>query len=87
MTRPTLPVEPLERWARANLHPASRHVADQEGRMGHLAASTIATAVGVKPHTLSGWRRRKSIPLHAADRAAIHLGLHPTAIWPDWYEK
>jgi len=46
-----------------------------------LTDSTIATHVGVGRHTVFRWRKAGSIPLHSADRAAIHAGFHPIEIW------
>ena len=34
--------------------------------------------------TLHRWKHT-GIPLYAADRIAIRLGVHPSQIWTDWY--
>jgi hypothetical protein len=80
----SLPLEPLERWARAHLAPASQAVADQV-EPGDVSVGTIADAIGFARGTIHSWRRRSGIPLYSADQVACRLGMHPVDLWPDWY--
>jgi DNA invertase Pin-like site-specific DNA recombinase len=48
--------------------------------------SAIAEAVGADFHTVYKWKH-KNIHINQwyADKYAIRLGLHPSAIWNDWF--
>ena len=48
--------------------------------------SAIAEAVGADFHTVYKWKH-KNIHINQwyADKYAIRLGLHPSAIWDDWF--
>jgi len=46
----------------------------------------IAGAVGADYHTVYKWRNHNiHINQWYADKYAIRLGLHPSAIWNDWF--
>ena len=46
----------------------------------------VADAIGVTRRTVELWNSDGGIPEQAADKAAIHLGVHPSAIWgDDWF--
>jgi hypothetical protein len=47
---------------------------DPEGRYGKLT------------RYLFRWRHEGAIPEWSADRWAIHYGLHPCRLWPDWFD-
>ena len=49
-----------------------------------VATIDLAAAVGVEIRTMWRWRSAGYLTELQADRAAIALGVHPTAIWPDW---
>lgn len=50
---------------------------------------TIGEALGVSRGVVRAWRygRNYMIPWWRADRLAIRIGTHPSAIWPDWWQK
>lgn len=58
------------------------------GRDTYLCLSlfAIADAVSVHPAQVARWRREGGLTITHADRAAIRLGLWPTAIWPEFYD-
>jgi hypothetical protein len=46
----------------------------------------VAEAIGVARRTVELWSSGGGIPEQAADKAAIRLGVHPSAIWgDDWF--
>lgn len=47
---------------------------------------TKASALGVHPHIVWTWEE-KNIKINQwyADKYAVRLGLHPSAIWQDWF--
>lgn len=45
--------------------------------------SALARALGCAHEQVSRWRSN-GLPLDAADRLAVALGLHPVEVWPDW---
>ena len=48
--------------------------------------SSIADAVGADFHTVYKWKHHQiHINQWYADKYAIRLGLHPSAIWDDWF--
>lgn len=48
--------------------------------------SSIADAVGADFHTVYKWKHHHiNINQWYADKYAIRLGLHPSAIWDDWF--
>ena len=54
-------------------------------RDAHQAATarSVALALNVCRGTVQRWRR-EGLSAIQADRVAIHLGLHPLEIWPEW---
>jgi DNA-binding XRE family transcriptional regulator len=48
--------------------------------------STMAEAIGTGVHTIYKWENHNTrINQWYADKYAINLGLHPSAIWADWF--
>lgn len=45
----------------------------------------IAVEIGVTRETVGRWKIG-GVPEYSADSLAICLGLHPSTIWPDWFE-
>lgn len=45
---------------------------------------TLALAVGARRTSVYRWRRN-GLSVLQADRIAIALGLHPSTLWPEWY--
>lgn len=81
MSAARFPVEPLERIVNVRVHEGDSTGGAYSTPMGrHLAAA------GYRPGTIRQWRHKGGIPIVAADRLAIHLGEHPSAIWPDWWD-
>lgn len=52
---------------------------------GGGSSTEVAVRVGRTTRTVERWRTA-GLTLDAADRAACALGVHPSAIWPDWYD-
>lgn len=50
------------------------------------APTALAVKVGVHPKTASRWRAAGYLSAVHADAAAIALGLHPSLIWPGWWQ-
>jgi hypothetical protein len=46
---------------------------------------TLALTVGVCRSNVYKWKR-KGLSITQADRLSIALGLHPSALWPEWYK-
>lgn len=45
-----------------------------------------ASALGVSPHIVWTWEAQKiQINQWYADKYAVRLGLHPSAVWDDWF--
>lgn len=57
--------------------------------MGDMDDTTIAEALGTTRGRVVDWKRGKAnmTPWWKADALAIRIGTHPSAIWPDWWEK
>lgn len=49
----------------------------------------MSEALGVSRQVVRGWIYGKNtmIPWWRADALAIRIGTHPSAIWPDWWQK
>ena len=48
---------------------------------------TKASALGVNPHVVWQWEERNiKINQWYADKYAVRIGLHPSAVWDDWFE-
>jgi hypothetical protein len=45
----------------------------------------VARITGINRHTVYNYRRH-GLTIWQADDIACNLGVHPSAIWPDWYE-
>ncbi len=64
-----------------------RYSADALRRALHFAnISEFARAVEVDRAQMSRYMRDGFPPL-AADTIAIRVGLHPSEVWPDWFEE
>ena len=46
-----------------------------------------ATALGATYNAYRTYRVRPTISWLQADKLATNLGIHPTSIWENWYEK
>jgi transcriptional regulator with XRE-family HTH domain len=44
----------------------------------------LAEVLGAHPTQVSRWRNGGTVPWLTADRMATNLGVHPSAIWPEW---
>ena len=51
-----------------------------------VSISSIALRCGVSRQTATRWRN-EGIPLFAADKLAIRLGVHPLIIWPTFHTE
>jgi hypothetical protein len=52
----------------------------------NASLQSIAEAVGADFHTVYKWKNHGiQINQWYADKYAIRLGLHPSAIWVDWF--
>lgn len=73
------PTAPLETWL------AVRGVAATEQ---HPQGSQrgLARFLGVDPGQWQRWRS-EGVPTFAADRLACRAGLHPSLLWPDWFDE
>lgn len=48
---------------------------------------TKASALGVSPHVVWQWEEKNiNINQWYADKYAVRIGLHPSAVWDDWFE-
>jgi hypothetical protein len=48
---------------------------------------TIAETLGIHPQIVRKWRYKDThINQWFADKYAIRMGLHPSAVWYDWFE-
>ena len=52
-------------------------------------ASLLADVFCVSRATISRWRNdpESGLTIWQADKYAIKLGMHPSEIWTDWYDK
>lgn len=50
-------------------------------RVQRLSMTRAARSCDVSRETLLRWRRTGQVPVFAADRVAVRLGVHPAAIW------
>ena len=74
------PVEPLIEWCVRN-HQVVSFDSGQRSQLGDVGVT--ADRLRVAPNTVYRWQRNK-LMWQSADDAAIRLGVHPCAIWPDW---
>jgi hypothetical protein len=76
-----LPFDVLERYVHLNTEDPNHSTTP------HLVSNVwLATVVGCDYRTVIRWRHTNRLPASTADRIAIHLGVHPTFIWADWYQ-
>jgi hypothetical protein len=77
---PHLPYAPLEEYLLA------RHKPLNENNDDVLGVRRIAAILGVGTTTVSRWRRDGTVPIYAADKAAVTLGEHASTVWgEDWW--
>ena len=51
-------------------------------------ATKMADVFGVSRSTISAWRNEpRQLTIWQADKYAIKVGMHPSEIWTDWYDK
>lgn len=47
----------------------------------------VAKLIDVHVKTIYWWEQgMNELPIPAADRHAVHLGLHPCLLWPEWWD-
>ncbi len=80
MTR--LPFAPLDQHARIHRDMAPRGT-QHDGTA--WSDRNLADLLGVTRRAVVRWRHA-GIPIYSADRAAVALGVHPSLIWPEWWE-
>ena len=52
-----------------------------------LGSKTLGPELGIKPATLRTWRSRNvHLSVWTADKYATHLGIHPSQLWPDYWD-
>lgn len=72
-----LPIEPLL------LLCAARHHTNAE----EITVEQLAVMCRVDTRTIARWKADRRVPVIAADRVAIGLGLHPALVWGAcWFE-
>lgn len=79
---PRLPYGPLRRFV-GPVFQLGIGVARHDVVGADVAA--LADLVGVAPRSVHRWSI-EGVPLNRADEVAVALGVHPSAIWPQWYE-
>jgi lambda repressor-like predicted transcriptional regulator len=71
----------LELWNRTYpAEPLARYCTDRR-----LSLRNLAAIGGVSTMTTRRWVTR-GLKEHEADRVAISLGLHPSELWPQWWD-
>lgn len=80
-----LPFAPLEQWF-ATKYPANdMQVAAVEQRNGAPSSVRMAEVFGFSDQVIRTWRSR-GLTVWTADTAACRVGLHPSYLWPDWFD-
>lgn len=51
-----------------------------------VTVDQAAEACGVSSRAWCRWMVKGGVDVWTADRVAVHLGLHPCMIWPEWCE-
>lgn len=71
----------------ARRHPDPNHVrADTANHHGIAAAAPhVSTILNVTNRRVLQWRER-GVAYYDADEIAIRLGLHPSELWPNWWQ-
>jgi len=50
--------------------------------------SMIGEMLGIDRSSIVRWRKEQTmLDVWQADKYAVRLGLHPSQIWTDWYDK
>lgn len=80
--RQNLPLEPLRRFFGPvfQLGVGVTH-RDVEG----ADVTALADIVGVAKRSVHRWSV-EGVPVHRADKVAVALGVHPSAIWSEWFD-
>lgn len=55
-----------------------------DGKPQRYYYEDLAAIFRVPVSTVEGWVRRRRLSHRNADEAAVHAGLHPRDVWPDW---
>jgi hypothetical protein len=84
-TQPRVPFENLERYLRGADELMRENINDPDAHL--VSAAGIALRCGVDRQTVHRWRKEGGIPIFAADRVAIRLGVHPLDIWPTFHSE
>jgi hypothetical protein len=79
---PRYPLAPLAALLRITLHQPGRPVDDDRADAGLVA---LADRLGMSLSTMKR-RHRNGLTEREADRAAVAAGVHPSAIWPTWWD-
>jgi hypothetical protein len=80
------PTGPIVELLTARLGPVMVVAADVGLRTEGATDARMGAAVGVAGSTFEQARRRGTISEITADRWATALGLHPAALWPEWWQ-
>jgi len=64
-------------WASLPWAPVARLTA-------HMTSKQVGEQTGTAPDTIRKYAERGAVPVHAGDRIACGLGLHPALIWDEW---
>jgi len=52
-----------------------------------LGSKTLAPELGIMPATLRTWRSQNVyLTVWTADKYATRLGIHPSQLWPDYWD-
>ena len=78
----TLAFAPLER----HIHHNTSNPIDPKFSCHLVSNIWVAEVLGINPQTVIRWRQEDRVPRKSADHAAIHLGVHPSYIWDNWFE-
>jgi hypothetical protein len=77
---PRLPYAPLEEYVLARHKPPPDHT------YAELGAGGIGEVLGVDATVVRRWKRNGNVRLYDADKIAVTLGQHPSAIWGElWW--
>jgi len=78
---PRLPYGPLERFLGPMIISHGHTVMETYGDQ-----FVVGELLDVSNRTVTRWRAGTTIRLSHADTIACRLGVHPSAIWPDWFD-
>lgn len=86
MRRPEEVIFPIENLE--ILFPTSKYQAKvrPDARQNRVTNRDMAGRCGVTGNAVQAWRNR-GLRYRTADAVACHLGVHPSAIWPDEWQE